>query len=94
MSMMSKAVLGQSRAIGSGSAMTVALETCREFAITIAPRARELFGFSEASAMPLCTMRASDTASENLAYFQVVAITNEACSFAVRTWRDGHLLIW
>ena len=46
MSMMTSAVLDQSRAIGSGSAATVPLEACREFAITIAPGARELFGFT------------------------------------------------
>jgi hypothetical protein len=92
--MMTSAVLGQSRAIGSGSAMTVPLEACREFAITIAPGARELVSFSQASAMPLCTMQGSHAASENLAYFQSLTVASEACSFAVRTSLDGRLLIW
>src|ERR1035437_1640868 len=42
MSMMTSAVADQSRSIGSGSATTLPLDGCLEFAMTYAPRAREL----------------------------------------------------
>jgi hypothetical protein len=44
MSMMRSAVVDQSREIGSGSATTVPLDDCFEFAITSVPPARELSG--------------------------------------------------
>jgi hypothetical protein len=40
--MMTSAVVDQSRSIGPGSAATVPLDGCFEFAMTSAPHAREL----------------------------------------------------
>src|SRR5438105_98145 len=76
MSMMRSAVAAQSSSIGSGSAASFA-----EFAMTYAPRTRELFGRSQARPMPLCTMRRSAEEKRNLSRFQHLGHTTGHCSF-------------
>src|SRR5215475_12733276 len=79
MSMMTSAVFDQSRSIGSGSAMTVPFEACRQFKAMRAPRS-ELFAFLQASGMPLCTTPIACVAFGNPASFQRVRPQASSCS--------------
>src|SRR4051794_636887 len=87
MSMMRSAVAAQSSTIGPGSAASFA-----EFAMTYAPRTRELFGRSQARPMPLCTMAAGVGRPRNRSFFQFVEYQRCGDTFSVRRFPDVHLL--
>ncbi len=93
MSMMTSAVADQLRLIGSGSAATMPLDDCLEFAICNAPTREKLSKGTKQSPCHCVQRRLVSARSGISRRFNRLGFRSDVCLFSERNLSDEHLLI-